>query len=131
MKYDYLIVGAGLFGATFACEAKKRGKRVLVIDKRNHIAGNVCTEKIAGINVHKYGTHIFHTNNKTVWEYVTQFATFNRFTNAPVANYKGEIYSMPFNMYTFNKIWGVVTPAEAVAKIEEQKKEVTGEPRNL
>lgn len=110
---------------------KKRGKRVLVIDKRNHIAGNVYTEKIAGINVHKYGAHIFHTNNKTVWEYVTQFATFNRFTNAPVANYKGEIYSMPFNMYTFNKIWGVVTPAEAAAKIEEQKKEVTGEPQNL
>lgn len=131
MKYDYLIVGAGLFGATFAHEAKQRGKTVLVIDKRDHIAGNVYTEKIADINVHKYGAHIFHTNNKTVWEYLTKFATFNRFTNSPIANYKGEIYSMPFNMYTFNKMWNVVTPAEAAAKIDEQKKEITGEPQNL
>lgn len=131
MKYDYLIVGAGLFGATFAHEAKQREKRVLVIDKRDHIAGNVYTEKIAGINVHKYGAHIFHTNNKTVWEYVNKFAAFNRFTNSPIANYKGEIYSLPFNMYTFNKMWGVVTPAEAAAKIAEQKMEIIGEPRNL
>lgn len=129
--YDYLVVGAGLYGAVFACEARKRGKRVLVIDKRNHIAGNVYCEKIEGINVHKYGAHIFHTNNKRVWEYVNEHAEFNRFTNSPVANYKGELYSLPFNMYTFNKMWGVVTPQEAADKIEEQKKEITGEPRNL
>lgn len=121
MKYDYLVVGAGLYGAVFAHEAKKRGKSVLVIDKRSHIAGNVYTEEIEGINVHKYGAHIFHTNNKKVWEYITQFAEFNRFTNSPVANYKGELYSLPFNMYTFNKMWGVVTPQEAADKIEEQK----------
>lgn len=129
--YDYLIVGAGLYGAIFAHEAKKAGKSVLVVDKRPNIAGNIYTEKQEGINVHKYGAHIFHTNNKKVWEYITQFAEFNRFTNSPVANYKGELYSMPFNMYTFNKMWGVVTPEEAAVKIEEQKKEITGEPQNL
>ena len=123
MKYDYLIVGSGLYGAIFAHEAKKKGKNVLVIDKRSNIAGNVFTEEIEGIHVHKYGAHIFHTNNKKVWNYITQFAEFNRFTNSPVANYKGELYSLPFNMYTFNKMWGVVTPEEAEAKIEEQKKE--------
>ena len=129
--YDYLVVGSGLQGASFAHEAKKAGKSVLVVDKRPNIAGNIYTEKQEGINVHKYGAHIFHTNNKKVWEYITQFAEFNRFTNSPVANYKGELYSMPFNMYTFNKMWGVVTPEEAAAKIEEQKKEITGEPKNL
>ena len=128
---DYLIIGSGLYGSVFAHEAKSAGKNVLVIDKRLHIGGNVYTEKIEGINVHKYGAHIFHTNNKTVWEYVNRFAKFNRFTNSPVANYKGELYSMPFNMYTFNKMWGVVTPEEAAAKIEEQRKEITGEPKNL
>lgn len=131
MKYDYLIVGSGLYGAVFAHEAKKAGKSVLVIDKRPNIAGNVYTENIEGINVHKYGAHIFHTNNKLVWEYITQFAEFNRFTNSPVANYKGELYSLPFNMYTFNKMWGVVTPEEASEKIAEQRKEITGEPKNL
>ena len=131
MKYDYLIVGAGLFGSVFARQAMGAGKKVLVIDKRSHIAGNVYTEKVEGINFHKYGAHIFHTNNIQVWEYVNHFAKFNRFTNSPVANYKGELYSMPFNMYTFNKMWGVVTPEEAAAKIEEQRKEITGEPQNL
>ena len=131
MKYDYLVVGSGLYGAVFAHEAKTHGKSVLVIDKRTNIAGNVYTENTEGINVHKYGAHIFHTNNKKVWNYITQFAEFNRFTNSPVANYKGELYSLPFNMYTFNKMWGVVTPEEAMAKIEEQRKEITGEPRNL
>jgi len=131
MKYDYLVVGAGLYGAIFAHEAKACGKRVLVIDKRANIAGNVYTEDIEGIHVHKYGAHIFHTNDKRVWNYITQFAEFNRFTNSPVANYKGELYSMPFNMYTFNKMWGVVTPEEAYAKIEEQKREIVGEPKNL
>lgn len=131
MKYDYLIVGSGLYGAVFAHEAKKAGKSVLVIDKRPNIAGNVYTEDMDGIHVHKYGAHIFHTNNTEVWNYITQFATFNRFTNSPVANYKGELYSLPFNMYTFNKMWGVVTPEEAVAKIAEQRKEITGEPQNL
>ena len=131
MKYDYLVVGSGLFGSVFARQATDAGKKVMVIDKRPNIAGNVYTEKIEGINFHKYGAHIFHTNNTEVWNYVNRFATFNRFTNSPVANYKGELYSMPFNMYTFNKMWGVVTPEEAAAKIEEQKKEITGEPRNL
>ena len=132
MKYDYLVVGAGLYGAVFAHEAKAKGKSVLVIDKRDHVAGNVYTEEIEGINVHKYGAHIFHTNNKKVWEYITKFAEFNRFTNAPVANYKGELYSLPFNMYTFNKMWGVVTPQEAAEKIEEQKKAAgITEPKNL
>ena len=131
MKYDYLVVGAGLFGATFAQQAKEYGKKVLVIDKRPHIGGNVYTETIDRINVHKYGAHIFHTNNEDVWEYVQRFASFNRFTNSPVANYKGELYSLPFNMYTFNKMWGVVTPEEAEAKIAEQRMEVIGEPQNL
>lgn len=129
--YDYLVVGSGLYGAIFACEANKKGKKVLVIDKRPNIGGNIYTEKIEGINVHKYGAHIFHTNNKKVWEYVNEYATFNRFTNSPVANYKGELFSLPFNMYTFNKMWGVVTPEEAMAKIEEQRKEIKGEPTNL
>ena len=131
MKYNYLIVGSGLYGAVFAHEAKKAGKRVLVIDKRSNIAGNVYTKTIEGIHVHKYGAHIFHTNNTEVWNYITQFATFNRFTNSPVANYHGELFSLPFNMYTFNKMWGVVTPDEAAAKIAEQRKEITGEPQNL
>ena len=129
--YDYLIVGAGLYGAVMARELTDAGRRVLVIDKRDHIGGNVYTEKTEGINVHKYGAHIFHTNDSKVWEYVNRFARFNRFTNSPVANYKGELYSLPFNMYTFNKMWGVVTPDEARAKIEEQKKEITHEPENL
>ncbi len=131
-QYDYLIVGAGLYGAVFAHEAKKAGKRCLVIDKRGHIAGNIYTEPVEGINVHRYGAHIFHTNNKAVWQYVNQFAEFNRYTNSPVANYHGEIYNMPFNMNTFNKMWGVVTPAEAKAKIEQQKAEAgITEPKNL
>lgn len=129
--YNYLVVGSGLYGAIFAHEAKSKGKSVLVIDKRPNIGGNIYTENIEGINVHKYGAHIFHTNNKKVWNYITQFAEFNRFTNSPVANYKGEIFSMPFNMYTFNKIWGVVTPEEAEAKINEQRAEITHEPKNL
>lgn len=130
--YDYLIVGAGLFGSVFAHEAARAGKSVLVIDKRNNIAGNVYTEKMEGINVHVYGAHIFHTNNKKVWEYLSQFTTFNRFTNSPVANYKGELYSLPFNMYTFNKMWGVVTPQEAAERIEQQRKEAgITEPKNL
>ncbi len=129
--YDLLIVGAGLFGAVFAHEAAKAGKKVLVIDKRDHIAGNVYTKQVEGIHVHIYGAHIFHTNNTEVWNYVNQFATFNRFTNSPVANYKGELYSLPFNMYTFNRMWGVVTPQEALEKINEQRKEITGEPKNL
>ena len=130
--YDYLIVGAGLFGAVFAHEAAKEGKSVLVIERRNHIAGNVYTEDIEGIHVHKYGAHIFHTNLKHVWDYVQQFATFNRFTNSPVANYHGELYSLPFNMYTFNKMWGVVTPEEAAVKIEEQRRAAgITEPKNL
>lgn len=129
--YDYLVVGSGLYGAVFAHEAKARGKSVLVIDKRPHVAGNVYTERMEGINVHIYGAHIFHTNDKKVWTYITQFADFNRFTNSPVANYKGELYSMPFNMYTFNKMWGVTTPEQAAAKIEQQRREITGTPRNL
>ena len=130
--YDYVIIGAGLYGAVFAQQAKAAGKSVLVIDKRNHIAGNVYTEKVAGIDVHKYGAHIFHTNNKEVWDYVNHFVTFNRFTNSPVANYKGELYSLPFNMYTFNKMWGVVTPDEAAAKIAEQRAAAgITEPKNL
>ena len=131
-KYDYLVVGAGLYGAVFAEQAKKAGKSVLVIDKRDHIAGNVYTENVEDINVHVYGAHIFHTNNKRVWDYVNRFAEFNRFTNSPVANYKGELYSLPFNMYTFNKMWGVVTPQEAAAKIEEQRAAAgIAEPKNL
>lgn len=129
--YDYLIVGSGLYGSIFAREATNKGYKVLVIDKRKHIGGNVYTEKIEGINVHKYGAHIFHTNNKEVWEYLNKFTTFNRFTNSPVANYKGELYSLPFNMYTFNKMWGVVTPQEALNKINEQRKEIVNQPNNL
>ena len=122
MNYDYLIVGAGLFGSVFAHEAKAAGKRVLVIDRRPHIAGNVYCRDVEGIHVHEYGAHIFHTNNKEVWDYVNRFSEFNRFTNSPVANFRGELYSLPFNMYTFNKMWGVVTPKEAEARIEEQRK---------
>ena len=132
MKYDFLNVGAGLYGATIAHEAKKAGKSVLVIDRRPNIAGNVYTEDIEHIHVHKYGAHIFHTNDKGVWDFVNQFAVFNRFTNSPVANFRGELYSLPFNMYTFNKMWGVVTPDEAAAKIEEQRKAAgITNPRNL
>lgn len=132
MKYDYLIVGAGPFGAVFAHEAKKRGKRVLVIDKRSHTGGNMYCEKVEGINVHKYGAHIFHTSNKDVWDYVNQFCTFNNYINSPIANYKDEIYNLPFNMNTFNKLWGVVTPQEAKEKIENQVKESNiTEPKNL
>ena len=132
MKYDYLIVGAGLFGATFAQKAKEAGKRVLVIDKRSHVGGNIYTEDIEGIQVHKYGAHIFHTNERRVWEYVNRFAEFNRYTNSPMANYHGELYSLPFNMLTFNKMWGVVTPKEAQNKISEQR-EKSGilTPKNL
>lgn len=129
--YDYLIVGVGLFGATFAQKAHEQGKKVLVIDKRDNIGGNTYTEKVEGINVHKYGAHIFHTNLLEVYSYLSRFTTFNRFTNSPVANYKGELYSLPFNMYTFNKMWGVVTPEDAQKIIEEQKKVITGKPRNL
>ena len=131
-KYDYLIVGAGLYGAVFAHEATKAGKRCLVIEKRNHIAGNIYTYECEGINVHHYGAHIFHTNNKNVWDYVNQFAVFNRYTNSPVANYNGEIYNLPFNMNTFNKMWGVITPQEAAEKIEQQRKEAgITDPKNL
>ena len=131
-QYDYLVVGAGLFGAVFAQQAKQAGKSVLVIDKRDHIAGNVYTQEIEGINVHVYGAHIFHTNDRKVWDYVTRFAEFNRFTNSPVANYKGELYSLPFNMYTFNKMWGVVTPQEAEAEIARQRQAAgITDPKNL
>lgn len=131
-KYDYLVVGAGLFGAIFAHEAKQKGKKVLVIDKRSHVAGNIYTENIEGINVHKYGAHIFHTSNKEVWEYINKFTEFNNYINSPVAVYKDELYNMPFNMNTFNKLWGVKTPKEAKEKIEEEKKEARiGEPKNL
>lgn len=132
-KYDYLVVGAGLFGAVFAHEAAKRGKRVKVIEKRKHVAGNIYTKEIEGIQVHQYGAHIFHTSNKEIWNYVNQFAEFNRYTNSPVANYKGELYNLPFNMNTFNKLWGVKTPAEAHAKIQAQKDatKLMGEPQNL
>ena len=129
---DYLIVGAGLYGAVFAHEAKKAGKTCIVIDKRDHIAGNIYTKEIEGIQVHEYGAHIFHTSNKQVWDYVNALAEFNRYTNSPVANYKGELYNLPFNMNTFNKMWGVITPAEAQAKIEEQKAAAHVEnPQNL
>ena len=131
MHYDYLIVGAGLYGAVFARRAMDAGKRVLVIDRRDHIAGNVYTRDVEGIHVHQYGAHIFHTNDRRVWEYITRFAAFNRFTNSPVANYRGELYSLPFNMYTFNRMWGVVTPEQARAMIDQQRAEITGEPRNL
>lgn len=131
-KYDYLIVGAGLFGSVFANEAKKKGKKCLVIDKRNHTGGNIYCEEIEGINVHKYGAHIFHTNNKEVWNYVNELVEFNRYTNSPVANYKGELYNLPFNMNTFYSLWKVKTPDEAMKKIEEQKREANiKEPKNL
>ena len=132
MKYDYLIVGAGLFGATFAQQAKQAGKSVLVIDRRPHIAGNIYTEEVEGIEVHRYGAHIFHTNSRRAWDYITQFAEFNRYTNSPMANYLGEMYSLPFNMLTFNRMWGVVTPTEAKARIEKEKAEsgIT-QPKNL
>lgn len=130
MKYDYLIVGAGLFGSCFAYEAKRRGKSCLVIDKRNHIGGNIHCENIEGINVHKYGAHIFHTSDEDVWKYINQFTSFNHYINAPIANYKGEIFNLPFNMNTFNKLWGVITPLEAQAKIESQKV-LLSEPKNL
>ena len=130
--YDYLIVGAGLYGAVFAQKAMEAGKTCLVIEKRDHIAGNIYTEAVEGIQVHRYGAHIFHTNNDEVWNYVNRFATFNRYTNSPVANYKGEIYNMPFNMNTFNKMWGVITPAEARAEIERQRAaHYVAEPKNL
>ncbi len=132
MNYDYLIVGAGLYGATFAQKAHKAGKSVLVIDRRDHIAGNVYTEKTANIQVHRYGAHIFHTNNREVWDYVTSFSDFNRFTNSPVANFHGELYSLPFNMYTFYQMWHVTTPEEAAAKIDEQRRAAgITEPKNL
>lgn len=132
MRYDHLIVGAGLYGAVFAQQAVAHGKKVLVIDKRGHIAGNVHTENVEGINVHRYGAHIFHTNDKAVWDYVNRFARFNRYTNSPVANYKGEIYSLPFNMYTFNKMWGVRTPEEAKRRLDEQRAASDiAEPKNL
>ena len=130
--YDYLIVGAGLYGAVFAHEAAKAGKKCLVVDKRSHIAGNIYTEEVEGIQVHRYGAHIFHTNNKEVWDYVNRFAVFNRYTNSPVANYKGELYNLPFNMNTFNKMWGVIPPAQAQAEIERQRAaHYTAEPKNL
>ena len=131
-KYDYLIVGAGLFGAVFANEATKAGKKCLVIDKRDHIAGNIYCEKIEGINVHKYGAHIFHTSNKNTWNYVNQFAEFNNYINSPVAVYKDELYNLPFNMNTFSKMWNIKTPKEAQAIIEEQKADLNiTEPKNL
>ncbi|MFR0523094.1 UDP-galactopyranose mutase [Limosilactobacillus reuteri subsp. suis] len=131
-KYNYLVVGAGLFGAAFAYEAAKRGKRVKVIEKRNHIAGNIYTKEVDGIQVHQYGAHIFHTSNKKIWDYVNRFAEFNRYTNSPVANYKGHMYNLPFNMNTFSEMWGIRTPEEAMAKINEQRQEMAGkEPKNL
>ncbi len=131
-KYDYLIVGAGLFGATFAYESAKRGKRVKVIEKRDHIAGNIYTKEVDGIQVHQYGAHIFHTSNKAIWNYINQFAEFNRYTNSPVANYKGQMYNLPFNMNTFHEMWGVRTPQEALDKINEQRQEMAGKkPQNL
>lgn len=131
MKYDYLVVGCGLYGAVFARQAKDKGKKVLIIEKRNHIAGNIYTEKIEGINVHKYGPHIFHTNNEDVWNYVNKFIKFNRFTFSPIAIYKDDIYPLPFNMFTFNKIWGCITPKEAKKIIDKQKKEIKSKPKNL
>lgn len=131
-KFDYLVVGSGLFGAIFAYEAANKGKRVKVIEKRNHIAGNVYTKEQEGIQVHEYGAHIFHTSDKKIWDYVNQFADFNRYTNSPIANFKGEIYNLPFNMNTFNKLWGVITPDEAEAKINEQRSVLKGKvPENL
>ncbi len=131
MKYDYLIVGSGLFGSVFAHEAKKKGKSCLVIDRRNHLGGNIYCEEKEGICIHTYGAHIFHTSNKRVWDYVNQFVEFNNYINSPVANYKGEIYNLPFNMNTFSKMWGIVTPKQAAEKIAEQRKVILGTPRNL
>lgn len=131
MKYDYLLVGAGLFGAVVANELKKRGKKIAVVEKRSHIGGNCYTEEIDGIQVHKYGAHIFRTSKKYIWDYIQQFAEFNNFINSPIANYRGRLYNMPFNMNTFYQMWGTITPAEVVAKIEEQRKEIKGEPKNL
>ena len=131
MKYDYLIVGCGLYGSAFAKIATDRGKKVLIIEKRKHIAGNTYTEKIEGIDVHKYGPHIFHTNNKQIWDFMNRFAMFNRFTLSPIAKYKNQLYSLPFNMYTFNKMWGCITPDEAKKIINEQKKQINGTPKNL
>lgn len=131
MKYDYLVVGAGLFGSVFACEMNRHGRRVLVIDQREHIAGNIYTEKILDIHVHRYGAHIFHTSDKRIWDYVNQFAEFNHYINAPIARYQGELYNLPFNMNTFSKMWGVSTPEEAKIIIEKQKRAVSGEPKNL
>ena len=130
-EFDYLIVGTGLYGAAFAREALKRGRRVMMVERRGHVGGNVYTEPVAGIQVHRYGAHIFHTNDARIWRYVAQFAEMNRFTNSPVANYRGEMYSLPFNMYTFNQMWGVSTPEEARARIDAQRSEIAGEPRNL
>lgn len=129
--FDYLVVGSGLFGSIFAYEAKKRGKKVLVIERRNHTGGNIYCEKKDGINIHKYGAHIFHTSMEEVWEYVNRFVRFNNYVNSPVANYKGELYNLPFNMNTFTKLWNIVTPAQAAAKIAEQRKAIQGEPKNL
>ncbi len=131
MRYDYLVVGSGLYGSVFAHEAQAIGKSVLVVDKRPHVGGNVYTERVEGINVHAYGAHIFHTNNQRVWEYITRFAEFNSFVNSPKANYKGELYSLPFNMHTFNEMWGVTTPEQASEIIAEQRKEITATPNNL
>ncbi len=132
MEYDYLVAGAGLFGAVFACEMNRKGKKVLVIDKRNHIAGNIYTESVLDINVHKYGAHIFHTSKKEVWDYVHRFASFNHYVNSPIARYRGELYNLPFNMNTFSRMWGIVTPAEAKAKIAKQIQELNiTEPQNL
>ena len=132
MKYDYLIVGAGLFGSIFAHEAKKAGKKVVVIDRRNHVGGNIYTKEVEGIQVHQYGAHIFHTSDKEVWDYVQQFAEFNRYTNSPVARYKDELYNLPFNMNTFSKMWGITTPQEAKEIIDRQIAEAgITEPRNL
>ncbi len=129
--YDYLIVGAGLFGSVFAHEATARGKKCLVIDKRDHVGGNIYTQSVDGINVHKYGAHIFHTDDKEIWEYVNRFAEFNNYINTPIANYKGELYNLPFNMHTFYQMWGTATPAEAAAKIKQQRSVIQGEPKNL
>ena len=131
MKYDYLIVGSGLFGSVFAYEAKKAGKKCLVVERRSHIGGNIYCEQKDGINIHKYGAHIFHTSNKKVWDYINQFSEFNNYVNSPVASYKGEIYNLPFNMNTFSRMWGIRTPQEAKAIINEQRKAITGEPQNL
>ena len=131
MKYDYLVVGCGLYGVVFARQAANKGKKVLIIEKRNHIAGNIYTEEIEGINVHRYGPHIFHTNNKKVWNFINNFVEFNRYTNSPIAKYKDELFSLPFSMFTFNKMWGCITPEEAKKIINEQKKEIQYEPKNL